>query len=310
MLRALLQVALVLLLVGAFRQPLRVATSRVQALFDARDSLIEELMSRCDAREDEFKVQEILKQLIPLNPTPDALFNWRARRDVVEKTNPLHGLWKLRFASDPSASINKLGRRGPASAMRFVNASEGTWTDIVEFPTHKGKVKGFKLVSSCSPPSTSSSSSSSSFSSSSSSGQLLQVRRQRLVVDRRSRIGLHTISLPLPPLPLLSLPSLPALPLAQAVSLSGPGLLRVLYLDEELCVYRSCAHGQEGEEEGEGEGEDEGEGEGKGGDQGDGSSRSDSGSGRGGRRGGHVFVQSRLYDVWDPAVGWRLVSAI
>ena len=287
-------------LVGAFLRPSNL-WQRSSSLWaesnDAqqRSALREELMSCCDGKQGDARVQEVLDRLIPLSPPMEPLLNWKGRRDVVEATNALHGLWMVRFTSDPTSSLNQLGHRGPATAMRFVNASDGTWTEIVEYRTHAGKLKGFRLVSRCTPVST--------------PQQLqLQLQRDKLVVDRRSRVGLGVItlplslplSLPLPPhllrlLP-LQLPADPSEPLGRPASQApapapapapqGGTRLSLQYLDEDLCVY--TVQPSSSSRTGTGSG---------------------SGSGQAGRD-GHVFVLARLYDAWDPAVGWTTISAI
>jgi hypothetical protein len=152
----------------------------------------------------------------------------------------------VRFTTDAQDSVRIVGRRGPATGLTYVNASAGTITRCVEFREHGGKIKGFKVVSGATPLA--------------GSPPCLELQWQRLVVDRRSRVGLNTIVFPLLlPLPLpLPLPLLPQ-------RVRRLQVLELLFVDEEVLVLRS-------------------------------------------ERG--LVVHSRLYDVWDPAVGWKLVSAV
>jgi len=226
---------------GRHRRIARYLLAAAQDPEQQKDALREELIRCCDARLEE-RVVEIVPQLAALNPTQDPFVNWRARRDLAEATNPLHGLWMVRFTTDAQDSVRVVGRRGPATGLTFVNASAGTLTRSFEFREHGGKIKGFKVVSGGTPLA--------------GSPPRLELQRQRLVVERRSRVGLNTIVLPL----LLPLP-LPLLP--HAARQQQP--LELLFVDEEVLVLRS-------------------------------------------ERG--LVVHSRLYDVWDPAVGWKLVSAV
>ena len=124
---------------------------------DLRLSLREKLMDHSDSKQ-ENKLVRVLEQLMLLNPTKDPLRNWCARREVIETSNPLNGLWQVRYTSDSRDPSNVLGRRGPATSLRYVNASAGTWTEAAEFRQHQGKLKGFQVLCRCSSSSSSSSS--------------------------------------------------------------------------------------------------------------------------------------------------------
>jgi hypothetical protein len=56
----------------------------------------------------------------------------------------LDGSWKLRFTSGADATFAESPKRGKATTSQDVNATEGTFTNIIEF--EKGKVKGFRVV--------------------------------------------------------------------------------------------------------------------------------------------------------------------
>lgn len=194
-------------------------------------------MDFCDLKKDEKSILEIIQILAPLNSAISPVVYWKTRSDAAESTNPLHGLWKLRYTSDASDSSLVTGRRGPATVLHYFNASSGIFTNAVEFREWKGKVKGFRVINKCEIVG---------------DGSTLKLQEKEIVVDRRSRIGLNSISIPFIKAPWQQ-------------SGAGSSLMEILYLDDEVLVHRS----------------------GKG-----------------------LYVLSRLYDIWDPAIGWTTTSVV
>lgn len=90
---------------------------------------------------------------------------------------------------------------------------------------------------------------------------------RRVIIDRRSRVGLNRIVIPLPNFKFLQRLTRKKSENVENDSKrrSGP-CFNMLYLDDEMRVHKT----------------------------GD----------------GNYFVQTRLYDVWDPMIGWTLISAV
>ena len=162
----------------------------------------------------------------------------------------LGGTWKLRFTTATDATF-KPGKRGPATTLQFVNATMGTFTNIIEFRENPGKVKGFQVVVEGNPV----------------SDTKMNLTFRRVIIDRRSRVGLNRIVIPLPNFKFLQRFSRKKKENVENDSKrrSGP-CFNMLYLDDEMRVHKT----------------------------GD----------------GNYFVQTRLYDAWDPMIGWTLISAV
>ena len=171
----------------------------------------------------------------------------------------LGGTWKLRFTTASDATF-KPGRRGPATTLQYVNSTIGTFTNIIEFRENKGKVKGFQVVVEGKPV----------------NDKRINLTFRRVIIDRRSRVGLNRIVIPLPNFNFLQRFSrkknLPE-EVSQEINVDtstkkkreGPHF-NMLYLDDEMRIHKT------GE--------------------------------------GNYFVQTRLYDAWDPMKGWTLISAV
>ena len=191
-----------------------------------------------DAKND---VLSLVDKMASLNPSPLPLEHWGSDRGGECM---LDGMWKVRFTTALDATI-KPGRRGPATITQRVNATAGTFTNIIEFRENKGTVKSFNvIVEGEQLPE---------------SDTKLALAFKRVVTNRQPRgflgkLLFKRISVPLPPLPSFG-------------KQPRPGF-ETLYTDEELRIQRTTQ--------------------------------------------GEIFVQSRLYDFWDPAApqGWTLVSAV
>jgi hypothetical protein len=170
----------------------------------------------------------------------------------------LGGTWKLRFTTAADATF-KPGKRGPATTLQYVNATIGTFTNIIEFRENKGKVRGFRVVVEGTPV----------------NDKRINLTFKRVIIDRRSRVGLNTIVIPLPNFKFLERFSRKK----ESESDEGEGNSEIgtrkkregphfnmLYLDDEMRIHKT----------------------------GD----------------GNYFVQTRLYDAWDPMKGWTLISAV
>ena len=165
----------------------------------------------------------------------------------------------MRFTTASDATF-KPGRRGPATTLQYVNTTIGTFTNIIEFRENKGKVKGFQVVVEGKPV----------------NDKRINLTFRRVIIDRRSRVGLNRIVIPLPNFNFLQRFSrkknLPE-EVSQEINVDtstkkrreGPHF-NMLYLDDEMRIHKT------GE--------------------------------------GNYFVQTRLYDAWDPMKGWTLISAV
>lgn len=137
-----------------------------------------------------------------------------------------------------------------------MNATIGTFTNIIEFRENPGKVKGFQVVVEGNPV----------------SDTKMELTFRRVIIDRRSRVGLNRIVIPLPNFKFLQRFSRKKKERKMEEGVenipknsSGP-YFNMLYLDDEMRVHKT----------------------------GD----------------GNYFVQTRLYDAWDPMIGWTLISAV
>jgi PAP_fibrillin len=165
----------------------------------------------------------------------------------------LGGTWKLRFTTATDATF-KPGKRGPATTLQYVNTTIGTFTNIVEFRENTGKVKGFQVVVEGEPV----------------NDKRINLTFRKVIIDRRSRIGLNRIVIPIPNFNFLSKILNRRRKVEEDVNTTkkkreGPHF-NMLYLDDEMRIHKT----------------------------GD----------------GNFFVQTRLYDAWDPMKGWTLISAV
>lgn len=193
---------------------------------------------------------------LQVEPTPGVMGS------IDPNAPSLGGTWKLRFTTATDATF-KPGKRGPATTLQYVNATIGTFTNIIEFRENLGKVKGFQVVVEGTPK----------------SDTRMDLTFKKVIIDRRSRVGLNRIVIPLPNFKFLSRFSRKKKePENSEISeksekekeeinlkKSGP-CFNMLYLDDEMRVHKT----------------------------GD----------------GNYFVQTRLYDAWDPMKGWTLISAV
>ena len=165
----------------------------------------------------------------------------------------LGGTWKLRFTTATDATF-KPGKRGPATTLQYVNTTIGTFTNIVEFRENTGKVKGFQVVVEGEPV----------------DDKRINLTFRKVIIDRRSRVGLNKIVIPIPNLNFISKLFKGKGNVGEGVTAmkskrEGPHF-NMLYLDDEMRIHKT----------------------------GD----------------GNFFVQTRLYDAWDPMKGWTLISAV
>lgn len=165
----------------------------------------------------------------------------------------LGGTWKLRFTTATDATF-KPGKRGPATTLQYVNTTVGTFTNIVEFRENKGKVKGFQVVVEGEPV----------------NDIRINLTFRKVIIDRRSRVGLNKITIPIPNLTFLSRFFNRKRKVDEGMKATnknreGPHF-NMLYLDDEMRIHKT----------------------------GD----------------GNFFVQTRLYEAWDPMKGWTLISAV
>ena len=163
----------------------------------------------------------------------------------------LAGTWKLRFTTATDATF-KVGKRGPATTLQYVNATVGTFTNIIEYRENPGKVKGFQVVVEGAPV----------------NDTRIDLTFKRVIIDRRSRVGLNRIVIPLPNFKWLqrfARKKTEEQKEEQARKRKGP-YFNMLYLDDEMRIHKT----------------------------GD----------------GNYFVQTRLYDAWDPMIGWTLITAV
>lgn len=180
-------------------------------------------------------------------------------------------MWKLRFTTAIDATF-KPGKMGPVTTKQYVNATLGTFTNVIEFKENPGKTRGFQVVVEGRPT----------------NDTRIDLTFKRVIIDRTSKIGLNRIVIPLPNFSFFSNIKKFFTRIAQrfirVLSLfarnndkqnkeenvkekernEGP-YFNMLYLDDEMRIHKT----------------------------GD----------------GNYFVQTRLYDAWDPMIGWTLISA-
>ena len=134
----------------------------------------------------------MIEQVVKFNPTPVCNIGWKDHGTTVSAGvaggfenvgNSLNGVWKLRFTTSVDGLFS-YGRRGPQTITQMVNITQGTLTNVVEFKQHPGKVKGYRVIYEGIPV----------------NDRSLQLKVQKLVVDRRSRFKLawfDTVQVPL-----------------------------------------------------------------------------------------------------------------
>ena len=129
----------------------------------------------------------------------------------------LHGKWKLRFTTAADATFRP-GKRGKAVTSQEVDAVNGKFINVINFPDNEGKVKGFRVVVDGTPV-----------------GSRMNLNFQRIVIERKSRIGFNRIVIPLPNFGFL-----------ERFTRSKDGKRRtkgpyfdLLYLDEEMRIHKT-----------------------------------------------------------------------
>ena len=87
----------------------------------------------------------LAEQLAELNPNPIPTYGWQRYGGGDPKLDSkLDGTWKLRFTTAADATFPESPSRGRATTSQVVDATEGTFTNVVDF--EKGKLKGFRVV--------------------------------------------------------------------------------------------------------------------------------------------------------------------
>jgi len=190
------------------------------------------------------QVLELVEQLAALNPTPNPTEGWKEGNNVTPAQCKLNGAWKLRFTTAADATF-KPGKRGEATTMQYVNSTEGTLTNVIEFKQNKGKLRGFKVI----------------VEGSANSNVRMDLKFKRVVIERKARSWslFKRITIPFPDFGLFRR-------LTRQDKKDKTPHFNILYVDDELRIHKT--------------GDDK------------------------------LFVQSRLYDVWDPMKGWTLVGAV
>lgn len=187
---------------------------------------------------------------------------------------------------------------GPVTTLQYVNNTIGTFTNIIQFKENKGKTKGFQVVVAGKPV----------------NDTRIDLTFKRIIIDReRSRVGLNRIVIPIPPLPDFSV-------LRRIVQ----RFIKFV----QIFVRRFLPKRKEKNTRTTGSNENT-ESNGINGSSSNGSSSNESkedndSNGRGPyfnmlyldeemrihKTGdNNYFVQTRLYDAWNPMVGWTLITA-
>lgn len=200
--------------------------------------------------EDAQKVIDYIEEIAKMNPTPEPLKNWVGYKDGGldrYKHSELDGMWKLRFTTATDATF-KPGKRGKATTMQYINGTEGTFTNVIDFKENKGKVIGFRVVVEGKPI----------------NGTAVDLNFKKVIIERRSKVPFlfGKITIPLPSLSILQ-------KLGGSKDKNGNksrgAFFNIVYLDDEMRIHIT----------------------------GD----------------GNYFVQTRLYEAWDPMVGWKYITA-
>jgi len=90
------------------------------------------------------KIIALAEELATLNPTPRPMYGWKGYGGGSPSECLLDGHWKLRFTSGADATFRESPTRGKAITSQVVNATEGTFTNTIDF--EKGAVTGFRVV--------------------------------------------------------------------------------------------------------------------------------------------------------------------
>ena len=225
--------------------------------------------------EGEQRIILLIDQLAKLNPTVTPNMGWKDH-SIAETLmgrnvlNSMDGVWKLRFTTSVDEKATR-GRRGPQTITQMINTTVGTLTNVIEFKEHPGKVKGFRVV----------------YEGCAVSDSGLDLHYKRFVIDRRSSWKLHTVVVPLAGV------IVPRFIRKRVQRPTGENRLLLLRQDapspsvpppppdraraaplqlETVYLDDEMRIHVTGD--------------------------------------GNYYIHTRLYDVWDPMVGWTMVSAI
>ena len=124
---------------------------------------------------------EEINNFIKYNPTNNPTNNWGNTSE-----SPLDGLWKLRFTNAPDATF-KPGKRGPATTMQYANSTSGIFTNIIEYKENNGKLKSINVI----------------VQGVVRTNTTIDLSFDKVVINRRSRVGLNKLTIPLPKIPFL-----------------------------------------------------------------------------------------------------------
>jgi hypothetical protein len=78
----------------------------------------------------------LIEQIAQYNPTQNVTEEWKLKPSA----NKLEGSWKLRFTTAPDATF-KPDAKGPALTSQYVNATTGVLTNIIEYRENPGALR-------------------------------------------------------------------------------------------------------------------------------------------------------------------------
>ena len=138
---------------------------------------------------------------------------WRERGGGCK----LDGSWKLLFTTGADATFRPSKDKGSVSTYQEIDADKGYFVNCVDFSSPDAKLRGFRVV----------------VKGKRLSDTEVQLYFRRVKLLRRSRIGLNTIIIPLPPSGLLRAVARWASRGKAQLSSRGAGF-QMLYLDDDL----------------------------------------------------------------------------
>ncbi|KAJ1393746.1 hypothetical protein B484DRAFT_459278 [Ochromonadaceae sp. CCMP2298] len=289
---------------------------QASAAADNATALLEESRSRTIS---------LIEQIAQYNPTENVTEDWMRKLSMQQPSaSKLEGSWKLRFTTAPDATF-KPDKKGPALTSQYVNASTGILTNIIEYKENPGSLRALLVE----------------VAGEAQSPTRVGLTFQKVVVVRNATGPaslFNKVEFPLPNFGKAPLKQLAAVVGAVVRVLRG-ALLPVRVLRRLLRYARTRwgkaptqAQGQTkaqagGQAEGQVEGQTDAVGQVQTGAQTEGqATQRGAGTEAGGayfdvlyldedlrvhRTGrGDYFVQTRLYDVWDPMVGWKQICLL
>lgn len=90
------------------------------------------------------EVIALAERLSELTMNENPTYGWMGYESGSPDECALQGKWKLRFTSGADATFPDSPKRGKATTLQLVNATEGTLTNTIDF--ERGKVKGFQVI--------------------------------------------------------------------------------------------------------------------------------------------------------------------